>query len=786
MAGFLWKGTWIVILISISSIQYNDGLPLDFLNSIFKSFNCKTYTRYSNNYNDSNPDLVLATLITFEGVIMYSNFLPLLSTMQELEKMPSLPGVNINHLIYLYPRNDCKNNTFDLFLDVLLNKKLFNGKPFKIVAILTHLNNNELRDLANIVSPFLIPIFALIPGRRFFIQKIQNDYRFYDNVIYTSHVNIPKIDFLTNLTRKFNGRMISLFHDYEDTEEIDIITSYLQEKLLCINSYHMKAGIFDNQEKLTLVTEKDHSNIFVFVSEKHIFLPKLMEVLNNSTYRKRILIIYNYYYPIKNIIDKILNMTEINFPLYVVNALTKNTLKEAMDFLFNMNDTVHQIKNRVGVFKNQLTYSNTRSKEARNLDRSFSMRFISPFLHWLEHPDTFTIDVEHIRKTNISINHSLIYRHEKKYNRSEISQWKCDNCKDLSDLEPVCITKICPASYYPVYLSQRCCWKCQLCLPGFVKPHQGQQQCTRCPSETLTNQNQTQCVPFQYKYFKANKLQMIIATILSFLGCVYTVTYLGIFIWFRNTPMVKSSNLKLSIFQMLLHLLLNIHIDITLLQQEQVVCFIHSIMGYYLLKLIMSIYIIKTNQLLTIFQTDIRIDKNMCLTMKEIFFPVIYLAVNIFVAIIVLVAFRGDEYGLRQVENTVEKHIYCKMTVYFYVDLTLVLVLSVVCSIQSFLARKLPTNYNETYYIFLAMFTTTILLLLSIPLHASYSKDGQQVFVNSCMVYTANIALITIAYGYKIYIMLFQKHLNTKEAFKKSMLEAIKKKVKKQTSRPST
>ena len=279
---------------------------------------------------------------------------------------------------------------------------------------------------------------------------------------------------------------------------------------------------------------------------------------------------------------------------------------------------------------------------------------------------------------------------------------------------------------------------------------------------------------------------MIVATTLSFLGCVYTVTYLGIFIWFRNTPMVKSSNFKLSIFQMLLHLFLSIHINITLLQQERVVCFIHSIMGYYLLKLIMSVYIIKTNQLLTIFQTDVRIDKTVCLTMKEIFFPLIYLAVNIFVAIIVLVAYKGDEYGLRQAENTMEKHIYCKMEAYFYLDLTLVLALSVVCSIQSFLARKLPTNYNETYYIFLAMFTTTVLLLLSIPLHASYSKNGQQVFVNSCMIYTANISLITIAYGYKIYIMLFQRHLNTKEAFKKSMLEAIKKKVEKQTSRPST
>ena len=93
-----------------------------------------------------------------------------------------------------------------------------------------------------------------------------------------------------------------------------------------------------------------------------------------------------------------------------------------------------------------------------------------------------------------------------------------------------------------------------------------------------------------------------------------------------------------------------------------------------------------------------RIDKNVCLTIKEIFFPVIYLAVSIFVAFIVLVVYKGDEYGLIRTTNTMEKYIYCKMTVYLYVDLTLVLVISAICSIQSFLARKLPTNYNESYY----------------------------------------------------------------------------------------
>ena len=80
------------------------------------------------------------------------------------------------------------------------------------------------------------------------------------------------------------------------------------------------------------------------------------------------------------------------------------------------------------------------------------------------------------------------------------------------------------------------------------------------------------------------------------------------------------------------------------------------------------------------------------------------------------------------------------------------------------------------------MFTTTILLLLSIPLHASYGKDGRHMFVNSCIIYAANISLITIAYGYKIYIILFRKHLNTREIFNKNRLEAIKKKVEEQTT----
>ena len=62
------------------------------------------------------------------------------------------------------------------------------------------------------------------------------------------------------------------------------------------------------------------------------------------------------------------------------------------------------------------------------------------------------------------------------------------------------------------------------------------------------------------------------------------------------------------------------------------------------------------------FKADIKTDKSACLTIKELFFPVIYFAVNIFVSGIVSVVYKREEYGLMETKNTVEKYNYCKMT----------------------------------------------------------------------------------------------------------------------------
>ena len=142
---------------------------------------------------------------------------------------------------------------------------------------------------------------------------------------------------------------------------------------------------------------------------------------------------------------------------------------------------------------------------------------------------------------------------------------------------------------------------------------------------------------------------------------------------------------------------------------------------------------------------------------------------------IYLVFYSKYEHGIYQENDSLTKYYYCNMTSYFYADTSSLIILSIICSVQLFLARKLPANFNETYYIFLGMFTTTILLVLSIPQNGSFDHDGQKIFVNSIVIYCSNMALISIAYGYKIHILVFQKDRKRRKLSRRSCSKLCKK-----------
>ena len=106
------------------------------------------------------------------------------------------------------------------------------------------------------------------------------------------------------------------------------------------------------------------------------------------------------------------------------------------------------------------------------------------------------------------------------------------------------------------------------------------------------------------------------------------------------------------------------------------------------------------------------------------------------------------------------------MISFFYIDAIAIIFVSVICSIKAFSGRGLPSNYNEMTFIFLDSFTLTIQMLLSLILHANFQNEGIVIFVESLMIFFASVSVLTITYGYKVYIVLFRKNKNATAAFK--------------------
>lgn len=117
---------------------------------------CKTYTFNDENFNETKLDLVVVRFlrsVNSDSIRSYHSH------------SYQLKYFNLNYVVYHYPQHQCKTNTIHLFLDVLLNETLFKRRPFKIIAILTDTNNSELTDLANIMSPYSVPVIPITPSK---------------------------------------------------------------------------------------------------------------------------------------------------------------------------------------------------------------------------------------------------------------------------------------------------------------------------------------------------------------------------------------------------------------------------------------------------------------------------------------------------------------------------------------------------------------------------------------------------------------------------------------------
>ena len=91
----------------------------------------------------------------------------------------------------------------------------------------------------------------------------------------------------------------------------------------------------------------------------------------------------------------------------------------------------------------------------------------------------------------------------------------------------------------------------------------------------------------------------------------------------------------------------------------------------------------------------------------------------------------------------------------FLIPLSFNLVLLVSCAIHGFLIRKLPENFNESWYIFVSVLTTLFMWIVFLPTYFSTFYAYHQVaLLGLCLILNGFITLMTL-YTPKLYAIYF-------------------------------
>ena len=278
------------------------------------------------------------------------------------------------------------------------------------------------------------------------------------------------------------------------------------------------------------------------------------------------------------------------------------------------------------------------------------------------------------------------------------------------------------------------------------------------------------CIPFAYQYYQIEGNNTNIVFIFATIGSLYSTMILFVFAKYRKTPVVKSSNFPLSMIQIIFHAMQSFQLLISTLTQTQIVCIYNAVTSGSTIKLIIAMHFVKANKLLTIFHSTKRTKRKCFVKASEVVVPGVFVVANTLLDVIHLV-YSTFEFGIFEKKAEHLRLRYCQMTSFFYIDVITIIFVPVICSIKAFNDRQLPSNYNEMKIIFPGTFTLTIQMLLSLILHANFQNEGTVIFVDSLMVFFASFSVLTVTYGYKVYIILFRKNKNTTTAFKSKLFD---------------